>query len=148
MLKDIGMTMLKCTGTSMRNKEQHEGKGKGWTCNNCNMHNPSLYLSIMGCGPARGEPPGGGMAVLPTTFSGVACWGSLYLSIKGFCMLWLLHAHSLPLPSCCSLFLMPSSLLLPAYTASCYYAFLSSLHHLIFSWNGFTLVTSIGVTVS
>ena len=24
----------------MRSKEQHEGKGKGWTCNNHNMHNP------------------------------------------------------------------------------------------------------------
>ena len=24
----------------MRNKEQHEGKGKGWACNNRNMCNP------------------------------------------------------------------------------------------------------------
>ena len=32
----------------MRNKEQHEGKGKGWACNNHNMCNPSLHLSIMG----------------------------------------------------------------------------------------------------
>ena len=65
MLKDVGMTMLKVqeqdavhagkkSDDGMRNKEQHEGKGKGW-----------------------------------------------------------------PLPSCCSLFLMPSSLFFPAYTTSC-----------------------------
>ena len=29
------------------------------------------------------------------------------------------YCHPLPLPSCCSLFLMPSSLVLPAYTAFC-----------------------------
>ena len=76
------MTMLKSTGTrcimqassdlidGMRNKEQHEGKGNGWACNNHNTCNLSLHLFIMG--------------------------------------LRLLHAHLLPLPSCCSLFLMPS----------------------------------------
>ena len=26
----------------MRNKEQHEGKGKGWACNNHNMTNPII----------------------------------------------------------------------------------------------------------
>ena len=45
MLKNVRMTMLKSTGTrcsicrqtsddGMRNKEQHEGKDKGWACNN------------------------------------------------------------------------------------------------------------------
>ena len=29
---------------SMRNIKQHEGKGKGWACNNHNMRNPSLFL--------------------------------------------------------------------------------------------------------
>ena len=29
-------------------KEQCEGKGKGWACNNHNMPNPSLHLSIIG----------------------------------------------------------------------------------------------------
>ena len=28
----------------MRNKEQHEGKDKGWACNNHNMRNPFMYL--------------------------------------------------------------------------------------------------------
>ena len=44
--------MLKSTGTrcsiyagknsddGMRNKEQYEGKGKGWACNNHNVRNP------------------------------------------------------------------------------------------------------------
>ena len=56
MLKDVEMTMLKSTqkqdavyvgNTSddgMRNKKQHEGKDKGWACNNHNMRNPSLHL--------------------------------------------------------------------------------------------------------
>ena len=30
----------KTSDDGMRNKEQHEGKGKGWACNNHNMHNP------------------------------------------------------------------------------------------------------------
>ena len=38
----------KTSDDGMRNKEQHEGKGKGWACNNHNMRNPSLHLSIMG----------------------------------------------------------------------------------------------------
>ena len=29
-----------CPCDGMGNKEQHEGKGKGWACNNHNMHNP------------------------------------------------------------------------------------------------------------
>ena len=28
----------KTSDDGMRNKEQHEGKGKGWACNNHNMH--------------------------------------------------------------------------------------------------------------
>ena len=49
-LKDVGMTMLKVqeqdavyagktSDDGMRNKEQHEGKGKGWACNNHDMRN-------------------------------------------------------------------------------------------------------------
>ena len=30
----------------MRNKEQHEGKGKEWACNNHNMRNPSLRMHL------------------------------------------------------------------------------------------------------
>ena len=30
----------KTRADGMRNKEQHEGKGKGWVSNNHNMHNP------------------------------------------------------------------------------------------------------------
>ena len=59
MLKDVGMTMPKSTRTrcricgqehddGMRNKEQHEGKGKGWACNNHNMRNLTLYLLYNG----------------------------------------------------------------------------------------------------
>ena len=51
MLKDVGMTMLKVqeqdavyagktSDDGMRNKEQHEGKGKAWACNNPDMRNP------------------------------------------------------------------------------------------------------------
>ena len=29
----------KSSDDDMRNKEQHEGKGRGWACNNHNMHN-------------------------------------------------------------------------------------------------------------
>ena len=55
MLKDVGMTMLKAqeqnpvyagktSDDGIRNKKQHEGKGKGWACNNHNMQNPSLHI--------------------------------------------------------------------------------------------------------
>ena len=51
MLKDVGMTMLKVqeqdavyagktSDDGIRNKEQHEGKCKGWACNNHNTRNP------------------------------------------------------------------------------------------------------------
>ena len=38
----------KTSGDGIRNKEQHEGKGKGWACNNHNMCNPSLHLFLWG----------------------------------------------------------------------------------------------------
>ena len=30
--------------TNDNDKKQHEGKGKGWACNNHNMRNPSLHF--------------------------------------------------------------------------------------------------------
>ena len=38
----ICMYAGKTSDDGMRNKEQHEGKGKGWACNNHNMHNPTI----------------------------------------------------------------------------------------------------------
>ena len=32
----------KSSDDGMKNKEQHEGKGKGWACNNHNLHNPII----------------------------------------------------------------------------------------------------------
>ena len=37
----------KTSDDGMRNKGQHEDKGKGWACNNHNMRDPSLHL-LMG----------------------------------------------------------------------------------------------------
>ena len=34
----------KTSDNGMGNKKQHDGKGKGWACNNHNMCNPSLHL--------------------------------------------------------------------------------------------------------
>ena len=91
MLKDVEMTMLKCTGTRcsmymqakpmMMIRSSMKAKGKGWACNNHNMRNPSLHLFM------------------------------------GLCMLWLLLAHPLPLPSCCSVFSCHHHC--ACYTASC-----------------------------
>ena len=53
MLKSTGTRYTICRQTSddgIRNKEQHEGKGKGWACNNHNMRNPSLHLFLGGGG--------------------------------------------------------------------------------------------------
>ena len=50
-------------------------------CNNTNMCN-LIIKDVGGVVPARGEPPEGGVATLPTTFSGVACCGSCPRSLR------------------------------------------------------------------
>ena len=94
MLNDVGMTMLKSTGTRWMQYMQAKPV--------CSMKAKARdrHATIITC------------VTPPCTFLwGYACYDC--------CM----PIPSLTLPSCCSLFLMPSSLVLPSYTASCSYSF-------------------------